>query len=562
LPMDHPVPAPALGGHAVLGATLAALFDAVAVVDRTGTMLACNDAFLRAQGVERRDHPPQTREEFRGRAELCDADGVPIPFDQLPLARALRGDPSHALPVRIRKLGTNTWRSYRLTATPLMGSDGTVQGAVLVGREDDGAPTVSLDTGVPGQAVGAGAMLPAPAILGALFDTVGDDLLLVDHTGRVLACNDSFLAYHGLRDRAECPAHREGFADLLELFTLEGEPVAPADMPLARALRGERCREVTLRIRHLRRERWSVRRLSASPLRDAQGRLVGALLAACDVTAEHEARRREARMVREVRRLQAPVVAVGGRVMDGAVLAHELRNPLQVLLATLPALALEPLTARQQEVVARLHRASTVLTDTLEGMLTLARTAHEEGHGHAHGEPVSLAALLDAVAELHAPALGAAGVRLALHTPPAPHDVVHAPAEPLRRVLMNLVANAAKFTRQGEVTVRLHVEPLRADGDTPGAAVLHGEVADTGIGIPEAHQGALFAPFAQAHAGQAVSHGGSGLGLAICRELLAQLGGTIALRSREGVGTTVSFTLPVHTGEGSGSPPGAGTGVA
>lgn len=395
--------------------------------------------------------------------------------------------------------------------------------------------------------------IPTEELLGVAFDTVGDDLLLVDHAGAVLACNDSFLAFHGLRDRAECPRHREGFAEHLEMYTLEGEPVLPSDMPLARGLRGEQCRDVTLRIRHLRLGRWSVRRLSASPLRDASGRLVGALLAGREVTAEREALRREARLVRELGRLKGMQgtpgtrVAVGGQVVDGAALAHELRNPLQVLLATLPALALEPLSARQEAMVARLHRASAVLADTLEGMLALARAERGgDAGGGGPAVPVSLAHLLDTVAQLYGPGLAAAGVRLWLHAPSAAHDVVRTGADALRRVLVNLVANAAKFTRAGSVTVTLRVAP-GGPGDE-GAALLHGEVADTGIGIPAARQGALFTPYAQAHDAAAVSHGGSGLGLAICRELVGQLGGTISLRSREGAGTAVSFTLPVRIG--------------
>lgn len=110
----------------------------------------------------------------------------------------------------------------------------------------------------------------------------------------------------------------------------------------------------------------------------------------------------------------------------------------------------------------------------------------------------------------------------------------------LHQILMNLMSNAYKFTSKGRVTVRCFV--VSEDQDNIKVTV---EVADTGIGISEEQQKKLFLPFSQADSSTARSYGGTGLGLSICKAILENImGGTIWLRSKPGVGTTVSFSLP------------------
>ncbi|MDP1535497.1 MAG: ATP-binding protein, partial [Rubrivivax sp.] len=108
-------------------------------------------------------------------------------------------------------------------------------------------------------------------------------------------------------------------------------------------------------------------------------------------------------------------------------------------------------------------------------------------------------------------------------------------AHRLRQVLVNLLGNAVKFTREGEVALS-----LRCDAD---ALVI--EVSDTGIGVPADKLGAIFEPFVQADTGVAREFGGSGLGLAITRRLVQVMDGTIAIDSEPGRGTVISLRLPL-----------------
>jgi CheY-like chemotaxis protein len=112
----------------------------------------------------------------------------------------------------------------------------------------------------------------------------------------------------------------------------------------------------------------------------------------------------------------------------------------------------------------------------------------------------------------------------------------------VRQVLFNLVGNALKFTDSGGVTVRLSQQPV--DGlAAPDKALLVMEIHDTGIGIPAAALPTLFDRFTQADASTARRYGGSGLGLAITREIVQRMGGTIAVTTEPGQGSTFHATV-------------------
>jgi len=118
---------------------------------------------------------------------------------------------------------------------------------------------------------------------------------------------------------------------------------------------------------------------------------------------------------------------------------------------------------------------------------------------------------------------------------------VHADNIRIRQVLLNLMSNAAKFTEEGSITVRAFV--VEKDGQHP---MVHVSVKDTGIGIPEKDQPRLFQTFSQVDGSATRKVGGSGLGLSICKNLIELHGGTITVESQIGVGSTFTFTLPVH----------------
>jgi CheY-like chemotaxis protein len=122
-------------------------------------------------------------------------------------------------------------------------------------------------------------------------------------------------------------------------------------------------------------------------------------------------------------------------------------------------------------------------------------------------------------------------------------------------VLVNLIANAVKFTPSGTITVRVDATPASA-----GGCMLRVDVADTGIGIdPDALQ-RMFEPFTQADTSTTRLYGGSGLGLAIVRELVVLMDGTISAESEPGHGSTFSFEVELEAARASGPQAARGSG--
>ena len=107
----------------------------------------------------------------------------------------------------------------------------------------------------------------------------------------------------------------------------------------------------------------------------------------------------------------------------------------------------------------------------------------------------------------------------------------------LRQILLNLLSNACKFTKQGAVT-------LRARSIADGRGLIEFAVADTGIGMTQEQQGKLFEEFSQADASTARRYGGSGLGLAIARKLARMMGGDVTVTSEPGKGSVFTARLP------------------
>ncbi|HEV3192155.1 MAG TPA: ATP-binding protein, partial [Polyangiaceae bacterium] len=150
----------------------------------------------------------------------------------------------------------------------------------------------------------------------------------------------------------------------------------------------------------------------------------------------------------------------------------------------------------------------------------------------------SLADVLEEVATMLE--LAAEEKRLELTCQAAPELAAPLIGDParLRQVLVNLIANAIKFTPRGEVALRATL-----DGESNGAVQVRVEVRDTGVGISREAQGKLFQPFSQVDASSTRQHGGTGLGLAICRELVRRMGGNIGVDSTPGEGSTFWFTV-------------------
>jgi signal transduction histidine kinase/AmiR/NasT family two-component response regulator len=220
-----------------------------------------------------------------------------------------------------------------------------------------------------------------------------------------------------------------------------------------------------------------------------------------------------------------------------ASITHEIRTPLNAIVAMTDLLAETPLDDAQRRHVATLKAAGAALSELINHTLDMSRI--EVGRFEIAPAPFDLRALLDETAAMSRLRAAQKGLVLETVIDPATPSNVYGDAVALRRVLINLLGNAVKFTDRGTVTLR--VMPAVAGATSP---VLF-SVDDTGIGIAPQKLDVIFDSYAQADESINKKFGGAGLGLSISRELVELMGGRIWVRSQVGHGSTFSFTVPL-----------------
>ena len=248
----------------------------------------------------------------------------------------------------------------------------------------------------------------------------------------------------------------------------------------------------------------------------------------------YEAQLRETRLARE-----AAEAADRVKALFLATMSHEVRTPMNGILATTDLLQQTPLNSQQRELTRVIDQSGRSLLDLLTNLLEYSR--RDSTRLEVELREFSLEPLLKAVIRESASPRPDDPVAVRVEVAPElPHrftgDERH-----LRQVLSYVISNAFKFTAAGSVTVR-----AKASG--PGRVRI--EVIDTGIGIHPEDQERLFQPFEQADGSTTRRHGGVGLGLARSRQILEVLGGTIGLESARGAGTTVWMELPLAAAPG------------
>lgn len=266
---------------------------------------------------------------------------------------------------------------------------------------------------------------------------------------------------------------------------------------------------------------------AAEALRDDAGRLTRIIGAFRDIEQE---KRNEQELI------AARVAAEAADAAKSAFLAtvsHEIRTPLNGILGMSQAMAQDELSARQRERLRILHQSSESLLAIVDDVLDLAKI----NAGRLELSPVEfeLERLVAGVQDAFSSVAHARGLGLKATVEAQAKGVYLGDPGRLRQILSNLVANALKFTVEGAIDLSV---------SRPGEDLVFA-VADTGIGIPQARQAALFEPFAQADSSTAQRYGGTGLGLSICRDLAHLMGGEITLLSTEGEGSVFTVTLPL-----------------
>ncbi len=219
-----------------------------------------------------------------------------------------------------------------------------------------------------------------------------------------------------------------------------------------------------------------------------------------------------------------------------ANMGHELRTPLASIIGVASLLDDGGLDDRQRRYVETITRSSEALLNVINGLLDLSRI--EAGQLAIEPAPIDLQVVMAYVIEMLLPTAIEKGLDLTMHyAPRAPRHLV-GDAGSIRRVLVNLVDNALKFTERGRV--RLAVE---SEGRKGYIARLRFSVRDTGIGIPGENLKGIFDKFTQVDSSASRRYAGCGLGLAISKQLVELMGGELQVASRLGQGSEFFFVL-------------------
>jgi signal transduction histidine kinase len=221
-------------------------------------------------------------------------------------------------------------------------------------------------------------------------------------------------------------------------------------------------------------------------------------------------------------------------------MSHEFRTPLGAI-RSLARLLLDrmdgPLTDEQEKQVLLVQQSAAELSEMVDDLLDLAKI--EAGRISVSPAWFEMVDLFAALRGMFKPLLSMSTVSLIFEEP---HEIprVYTDDKRLSQILRNFISNGLKFTQRGEVRVRARPE---------GTDAVTFSVSDTGIGIAQEYHGSIFQDFVQIDSPLQRKWRGTGLGLSLSKKIAELLGGSVAMTSEPGAGSTFSVTIPIQFGE-------------
>jgi signal transduction histidine kinase len=219
-------------------------------------------------------------------------------------------------------------------------------------------------------------------------------------------------------------------------------------------------------------------------------------------------------------------------------ISHELRTPMTAIIGMTDLSLVEPLSPKVREYLGAVHTNAHLLLELLNEILDLSKL--ESGTLMLDSAPLQLRKIVGELKHTFSHRAEQKGLRFEVITAPEVPEHLIGDSLRLRQVIFNLLANAMKFTEQGQVTLELSV-----DSACDREAWIRFTVSDTGIGISPLDQERIFAPFTQVDASTKRRRDGAGLGLAISADLIRAMGGSRTVSSELGKGSVFGFVVPL-----------------
>ena len=267
-----------------------------------------------------------------------------------------------------------------------------------------------------------------------------------------------------------------------------------------------------------------------SPLRDSKGSITHYLAVKEDITAMKKV---SEELVAAKEQAEAASKAKSSFL---ATMSHEIRTPMNGVIGMNSMLLETNLTAEQREYATIAYNSGENLLTIINEILDFSKI--EAGRLELEILDFDVRITLEDTAELLALRSEEAGLELICQIDPAVPSYLRGDPGRIRQIITNLVGNAIKFTRNGDVIMSASLLSEQENN----ATILF-EIQDTGIGIPESRLSAIFDHFTQVDSSTTRRFGGTGLGLAICKQLVGLMGGEIGVTSEEGVGSTFWFKM-------------------
>jgi PAS domain S-box-containing protein len=418
------------------------------------------------------------------------------------------------------------------------------------------------------------ALIESKAKLEAVIESMNAAVFISDADGNFLELNDAAAAFHRFKNREECCRSLARYPDILELFFPDGTPAPPDMWVVPRALRGETVSnaEYIIRKKDTGEIWWGI--YSFAPIRDKEGRIVGSVTAAQDITerklAEEELRKYRERLeelvgdrttelehqnemlqeeITERRKAEEEKTRVEAQLIQSQKIealgsfaggiAHEINNILYPTIINTEMLLeeAEPGTGSYEMLKQNLQNAYRQ-RDLIKQILSFSRQSIQKF------SPVRIVPLLENTLGFIRSTLPATiEIRCSID---APRDTITGDAAQIQQVIMNLCRNAADAleSRQGIIEVSLkntHLDRLPAHPERKAGEYLELSVSDTGKGMPPDIMDRIFDPFFTT---KGVGKG-SGMGLSVVHGILKKHGGDITVRSEGGKGSRFTIYLPL-----------------